>query len=709
MGINGVRFWDGPALVEYKAGDGSYTDSSDYFIAEAKRRGFRIWMAGMNRMGGASPDDVDIVDDPSTAADWSLAVSQGMRQKGPKPRNPAFPGWRLNGNLAVLWDDRLEAIRIRNMQAIATHFNEHTGLRYCDDPVFAIWELSNEEWWVRKMVGGNWQRLPEYFRTTLQQRWNEHLLKKYGTQGRLIEAWGELKPGESLENGTVLFAPMARAVKTETLLNDTNPFAAEAVAVMESEYGPDDFSKARGEDVMAFLVELHVGHKKRVAAAIKPLGRGTQLSPMIYDTGIGYQIQSQWMHQNADAVAHDAYINGWGPSLESQMEKLDPEAHPLKQKLDLLHAERMSANDGPWVNWLRKPPGISQGVPWLEHNRVEGMPFLCYETQIQQPAKYRADYPLRLAALASIQDWDWITWHYFGDGSLNQAGVVDRPFEKPMDVKVGRHPQGYHFTYDEVQTGIMRAAGYMFRNFAWDPAPNPTRFIYGRKSLVDPLSMNYAHSYGLRGMDMFQTVYQHGVRIEIDPSREDDEIIGPVVRFADRNTHNPYQPTDQITFDHQQGFMRVVAPAGVAFAGNVDAGQSMSLGPVTVSDLRVHNPKGIYDPIDESNPYLAFSVYSVDGRPLEDSRHAGVSIASTSFNTGFGIARQEGNQLYAKRGTLPVLVARPAATFRIPAFAGGTYTMLNFHGEVVGRGRISDDGTLVLKHTQPAWFIDLRR
>ncbi|NJM17124.1 MAG: hypothetical protein HC896_18625 [Bacteroidales bacterium] len=29
------------------------------------------------------------------------------------------------------------------MTAIATHRNHHTGLRWCDDPVFAVWELSN--------------------------------------------------------------------------------------------------------------------------------------------------------------------------------------------------------------------------------------------------------------------------------------------------------------------------------------------------------------------------------------------------------------------------------------------------------------------------------------------------------------------------------------------------------------------------------------
>ncbi|MEX0652684.1 MAG: hypothetical protein WD534_05360 [Phycisphaeraceae bacterium] len=67
--------------------------------------------------------------------------------------------------------------------------------------------------------------------------------------------------------------------------------------------------------------------------------------------------------------------------------------------------------------------------------------------------------------------------------------------------------------------------------------------------------MDYAGSYGSMGMDMFQTVYQHGVRIRIDPTREDDEVVGPVVRFEDRHTHNPYIPTEQTVFDWKAGYL----------------------------------------------------------------------------------------------------------------------------------------------------------
>ncbi|NJN25865.1 MAG: hypothetical protein HC819_07810 [Cyclobacteriaceae bacterium] len=522
------------------------------------------------------------------------------------------------------------------------------------------------------------------------------------------KAWGGLMPGEDLVNGTILFAPMANATKTGVALNDANPAALAAVQAMKQEYKPEDFPTARGSDVLEFLVDMHLNYKKRQAETIKKSGRSTTLSPMVFDTGIGYEIQSQYLHQNADAVAHDAYVNGYGPSLDEQMKLADGAFNDLEKNRLILEAERVASNEGPWVNWLLKPPGISQGVPWLEHNKIEGKPYLVYETQIQQPAKYRADFPLRLAALASIQDWDWVTWHYFGDGSLDSAANSTNPFTKKVDVTTGSHPQGYHFTYDEVQTSLMRAAAYIFVQNAWDKAPNPTTFVYGKKSLYDPKSMNYGHSYGQKGMNMLQTVYEYGARIRIDTSRQDDEVLGPMVLFEDRNKHNPYHPTDQITFDWKAGFIKAVSPKAVAFAGHLPQGSNLKWGNISMSDISVHNPEGIYDPIDPEKPYFAVSIYTLDDKPLESSNLAGVSMASTSFNSGYQRGNVNNSQK-AIEGTLPVLVARIGATFHIPEFANGHYTMYDFNNSIIEEGVLLGHGKLTIEHDKPVYYILLSK
>lgn len=537
LGFNAVRMWEG--FIEddssYTPGDGSAQDDVDYFIACAKAAGLKIWVAGFNRVGHAVAADVDIIADPSTADAWRNAVEG------------AGGTIKLRNNPARIWDPRLEAVAIRQMTNVATHFNPYTGLRWCDDPVFAVWELSNEEWWVRRMLSGSWQSVPAFFRNQLIDRWHAFLLGKYGSEAALVRAWGGLLPGESLVQGTILFAPMDKPSPTGVSINDASDHAVAALQAMEQAYDRDDFAPQRGSDVLEFLTGLVIAHKLREAAAIKALGRSTQLSPMLFDTGIGYRIQSQYMHQFADAIAHDAYVNGVG---RDRSDQIDQAKNELERMRSLLSAERMAGEEGRWVNWLLKPPGISQGVPWLEHNRAPGKPFLCYETQIQQPAKYRADFPLRLAALAATQDWDWVCWHYFGDNSLDEIALHERPFDRPMDITTGGHPQGYHYTYDEVQSSMMRAAGYAFRHGAYAPAAQPTLFLYGRDSLYDAASIPYGGSYGKLGMDMLQTTYEHGVRLWIDPGRKTDAVVGQRVTFEQRHTHNPYRPTDQITFNH---------------------------------------------------------------------------------------------------------------------------------------------------------------
>ncbi len=704
LGYNAFRYWNGfRGDSSYEIGDGSQQDQTDYFLAEASKRGFRVWIAALNRIGSAKPGDVDIIDDPDSAEAWAADVAK-------LPNNG-----RLSGNLANMWDARCEALVIRDMTQIATHRNQYTGLRWCDDPVFAVWELSNEEWWMRKMVGGQWQKLPAFFRNSLLDRWQDYLREKYGTNDKLAAAWGELLPGESLVEGTILLAPMAGETKPALGLNDANPHAAAAVQGLEQAYRRDDFARERGEDVIEFFMGLQLSYKQRVAAAIKPLGKSTRLSPMIYDTGIGYEVQSQFLHQNADAVAHDAYVNGYGPDLRERLASTDPNPTEHKEKLSRLSDERLTSNVGPWVNWLLKPPGIAQGVPWLEHNRVEGKPYIVYETQIQQPAKYRADFPLRLAALACIQDWDWVSWHYFGDGGVNEAAQNPATFDRRMDITTGQHPQGYHYTYDEVQTAMMRAAGHMFRGELLKPAPKPTVFIYGRKTLYDPASMDYAGSYGDSGMDMLQTVYQYGVRIRIDPTREDDEVIGPVVKFEDRHTHNPYTPTDQIIFDWKKGYLKFDAPAAVAFTGlmaNVGDTITFEQG-VTLSDVTIHNPEGIADPVTDDEKYIAFALHTLDGKPLAQTKHASLSIVSTSFNTGFKMGTGPHPSPYKPpsgtvAGEAPVLVARVAASVQSPAIDGMRYTFFNWRLEPIHSG-VVEGRRLLVPADQPVFCIELTR
>ncbi|HUT01660.1 MAG TPA: hypothetical protein VM031_04350, partial [Phycisphaerae bacterium] len=289
LGFNACRFWAGfNTPTEYTPGDGSPADCADGFLARMKSAGLRVWCAGLNNAGVATPQDVGIVDDPPTAEAWQAAVAAMGRKV--TQRGVTQTGAPLRNHPARVWDPRLEAVGIRNMHNVANHLNRHTGLRWADDPVFVAWELSNEEWWMRRMVGGGWQKLPAFFRNQLVARWNAFLKGKYGDDARLKTAWGGLLAGESLQKGTVLLAPMAEPTDAAAGMNDANPQARAVLAGLRQQYAREDFAPRRGSDVLEFLMGLQLAHKRREAEAVKSWGKSTRLCPLVWDTGIGYEI-----------------------------------------------------------------------------------------------------------------------------------------------------------------------------------------------------------------------------------------------------------------------------------------------------------------------------------------------------------------------------------------------------------------------------------
>ena len=711
LGFNMNRMWRMPGDEEYEKGDGSAAEIKDYYVYIMKKRGLKLWAAGINDHGHATPEDVGIVDDPATADEWAAAVAQ-------------FKGGKVHlkreGKVLAKWDERCEALTIERRNHKATHYNKWTGLRACDDPVFVAWELSNEEWCFGKLVSGVWRKFPKYFQKTLFAKFNAFLKRKYGTTEKLGAAWKTMLPGESLEKGTVQLLPL-KSDKDPVLFGvDTQGMKQLKAAQVDGKttYGRADFSRERGEDVMAFFVEIHVASKLREAKAFKPLGKSTRSCPLALDTGIGYEIQSQWLHQNADVSVHDAYVNGWGWNPKR------PETFRTKQseRLYAVGAEAVAANRGPWNCWLLKPPGICQGVPWLEHNKVEGKPYFAYETQIQQPAKYRADFPLRLGWLASIQDWDAMCWHYFAPPW--GLSFKEKPFGQTMDVTVGGHPQGYHYTFDEVQGAMMRAGAFIIRNSLLAPAAKPTKFIYGRKALHDPDSMDYGHSYGRLGMDMLYTTYQYGVRIEIDPAREDDAVIGPRVSFDHRHRHNPYTPTRETVYDWKKGYLAFDAPGAAAFTGflpELGGSYRFAASGATISDIDIGNPQPMYDPVTNEEGYIAFALYSEDGKPLRECANAAMSLVSTSFNRGFSLSKRDferagcpDHPLAAKAGKKRawgrdgVDVARVAGTIRCAAIDGMRYTMLDWHMKPLRVGWVYG-GRLRIPNDLPVFVVRLAR
>ncbi len=684
MGFNLVRYWRGFAEpVEYAKGDGSRADLVDHFLWCLKKEGMHAWNAGIGgRVGKAMPDDVGILEEPATAEAWREAVGpDGMSLVGRE-------------NMARTWDARLEGLCLARMKSTADHVNQWTGLRWADDPVFAVWELSNEEWWFSRMAGDYafwayreslFPGVPGHFQRQFIEKWNAFLKDKYRTDEALRTAWLGLLEGESVEKGTALLMPLRTPLSAD---DQRKLLGLEPRDPPEHRWTQDDFNTQRGGDVVEFLLSVQLAHKQREAQALKSWGKSCRIAPLVWDTGWGREMPAQFLHQHADAVTHVTYLRGFTHD-------------PTHKRF-------------PWYSGLEELPRLCWDLPGLEQNRFPGKPFLVYENQLEQPAKYRGEYPLRMAAMGAIQDWDAIVWHYFGPAPDSSK---EKPYEKAMDYTSSQHghPQGLHFQYDEVQMSAMRAASEVFRGGLLEPAAEPTRVTFGRKSLYDLRKA----LWGEWARYLIATPYLHGLRIVIDPRQEEDEIVGPTVRDRD-HLSNPVVPTGQIAYDWQRGHLKFDAPAVAMYTGFF----AQHGGPVrfdgsgvVLRDVRVENPPDMPYPVGEDERYVTFCLVSTDGRPLGGARRAILSATSTSFNSGFELDHSKFHRpllwqwnkgVTVSKGGLPVLVARVGATVEAPILNGMRYRMLDWHLEEVGSGVVRG-GTVEVPAERPVFLVELER
>jgi len=689
LGFNLLRSWHDITAKPYAKGDGSEADIVDYYFDRLDRKGIKIWQANVNQTAVRyRPEDVGIIDDPASAKEWSAAVAEW---------NAARKGDPVSGHtVARVWDRRFEALSLAHMKKKALARNLYKGgLALADDPQMMAWELTNEEHWFGVMfAGGHWKEMPAFFRNQLLTLWCEHLAKKYGSEDKLVAAWGFLVPGESLAQKSIMLLPLGSPINAVLAVNDTNPDAIAKLTAVKKDYSVGDFSRKRGEDVIEFLTKLYIEHKQRAADALKTWGKSCRLSPCIWETGSPFQIQNGYMHQFSDVSVSDTYMKGM--------------AHDPTYKR------------WPFYSGLEAPPRMAWNVPWVEQARQQGKPFFCYEIQIDCRTKYRAEFPLRVAAIAAIQDWDVVNWHTYNSG-------IDASQPDPYGSRIHIWHDYFGYGQDEVQLSVMKACSETFKNSLLAPAPNPTTFIFGRKSLYDPASMTYGKSYGEQGRKFIPTCYRYGVQVRIDPSREDDAVEGPSYT-EDILIPNPVRPNEQIEYDWSQGHLRFDAPGVIGYTGFY--GQRK--GPVTFSNgasfsnVTVVNPPGIAYPVTPDEGYVAIMVTSQDGKPLAQAKQVLVSAMSTSFNSHYKLdltkgtggnhgegpkdgGPQEWFGAYAiNAGKEPVLVARVGVTITCKDIDGMAYTMRDWQMKEIGRGVISD-GVLNIPADQPIFVIELRR
>jgi len=691
LGFNMVRFWAAGNSWnhDYTPGDGSDADFTAFSLAALDKRGIKVWFTGFNDMGSLGADDVNVIDDPASAEAWSNAFEE-LKFKG------------LRSARQIAWDRRTSEAALRRMKSNADWPNKYkNGLRLADDPQIAVWELQNEEWWFKAMTGGEWQSLPKFFRDELHLQWARFLKEKYANDDGLRKAWMFLLPGESVDDHSVLLAPIGSGGTGNKAINDANPAALAVLAgVGKQKFTREDFTLRRGEDVIEFLVQMELRYKTHFRDEVKKWGKSLALSPLVLDTGNGYQIQAVHLLQQGDAMAMCSYM--WGVATDRQQPRF------------------------PFVSGLEEQPRLAMGIPWLEIGRVPGKPFFVYEFQTSNPDKYRAEIPFRIATLGAIQDWDIIGWHLFGrPNDPDQPEPYGKALAMNHSGKSGSI-EGVHFKNDLVEAAAMKTAGAIFTSGALDPVAKPTVMTFGRKSLFDPRSADYGGSFGDLGAKIAATAHRFGLQMLVDPTIEDDKVEG---RTAERGLMeaSPVRPTPQIEYDWKKGHLIQDAPTAVSYTGFF----AQHGGPVKFRDNRiildqvtVRNEEGINYPVGSDELYISFALVALDGQPIETSKQMNLSLVSTSFNYGMklnedNVARGDlGYTAKPFEGLNPganvpgkplVSYALPAARITSPALVGVKWVAKDFHFKEISTGAVGEDGVLSVSNEKPIFVIELSR
>ncbi|MCX7047552.1 MAG: beta-galactosidase [Candidatus Sumerlaeota bacterium] len=458
---------------------------------------------------------------------------------------------KLEQNRLTIIDERLQKLRLAHAKNLLTHINPLTNKRLGQDEAIVIYEVWNELGFVRWALEGGFDKVPPYFQEKARRKWNAWLKEHYHNDAALQTAWGRLAEGESLEAGSIKLGP-----------------------TLEKR---GEFPEQRGRDFVRFNIELLNAFNQRFreyCRALAPKGIGVNVAPFSFDTQ--YRPSVPWAYTNAQGDVNCFGMYFWGIQEE-----------------------------------LAKPPSMYV----IDSHSVAGKPTVLYETNQSRPSPYRSDYPIRIAALASWEDWDGVIFHYWG--GLTEEGTPDEQYliEPLLHVNRSHYWTGVHHATDPVMCSAMAIAGRMFLGGALHPASDPLFYEVGAKAIFGYDAVN--------GIGMAQAAFSRGAHLKFAPKKQTGVTVGGEAPPPSERLSGAVIAGDQITWDWPNGRLIIDAPTCKAYIGRTSGAWRFKDG-IALSGV--------------STPWVCFVLVSADGKPLagaDASREMRIAATFDAKNTGF--------------------------------------------------------------------------
>jgi len=581
MGFNAVRLW-GPqnAYDEESIKKGEFTklkfeeepvdlDSFDRFFYELKREGLFIWCVSLHYIKLTPKLWKSLLSDNSFIAggddwkEWKNAVTEIIDTN-------KYEILRY----FLYFDERISKLYFQHAKNFLLHQNPYTRKKYAEEEAICIFEIQNENGFIKWVLERGFDNWPIYFKEKLKRKWNKFLIWKYKNTENLKKEWGELEPRENLEEMSVNLAPI---------------FSERYI-----------YPKKRGEDFIEFLSNMIIefNHKfENYCRSFAPMGIGVNVIPFVYDTL--FRLNNAWLYINSNADINSFGIYFW----------------------------KLSSS-------LTVPPSLYV----IDSTTIYGKPNLIYEINTSRPNPYRSEDPFRIVALASLQDWDGIFWHYWNE--LEPPGRNFIPDEQylisPLPLMTETWADGgITHASDPVMCSSLSIAGHIFRKFLISPATKPTIYEVGKEGIF-----NYDY---FRGISTRKDSFTTGAKIKFNLEQNE-----PLKIQKGENTNK------EIKYEWEKGRMIIDNDKVIGYIGFWEN-----------NFYKFSNDFAI---LNVSSPFASIVLTSKDGNKLKESKEFFLTALWDVKNSGFEmdmkVAREGGGfvgpseqaRAIIKRGKPPVIM-----------------------------------------------------
>ncbi len=474
----------------------------------------------------------------------------------------------------ALFDPFLIQLQKEYARLLLTHRNPYSHLRPVDDPAFALVEICNEHGFF--LYPEKLETLVEPYKSNLRRLFNAFLRTKYVSRQKLKEAWGSI-------NQTPVVGDREDPSQDTVEL----PLLIPAVGIVDPTSADTRRATGRLADGVRFLANVQRAYFIEMRDYLRFLGVKIPITAVVSNDVMP---DLATVAETCDFLSENWYGEGL---------RTDPRTPELK-----FYGNRSSLRDD-------RPTGFA---PYTASLRWNNKPVVIREWAVSWPNKYRVSSVLEALAYSSLQDYDAVL--LFGYQTNRAPNGVDADALND-----------YAFQQDPTVWGFMAMAGQSFLNRAISPAKSRVTLYYPPATLYSKtLHLSELHraawSVALHTVTDKALVKGNTITPSGD-SRTDLLRLNEALKIVSPNPGSTgvwRSDTGEITRYDLEGRLLIATPKLRSLSGELVPGKVYDLG------------GGVK--FCSSTTICAIMVQSIDGKPIGQSRHLLLKMATQAQNTG---------------------------------------------------------------------------